>query len=55
MFYGNISELSETEKEYNNFSKEYIDIESDIHSLVIRNKMRPLNEESIKILEAILD
>ncbi len=54
MFYGNLSELSESEREYRKFSKDYIDIESDIRSLVIRNKMRPLNEESIKISETIL-
>ena len=55
VFYGTMAELSVEEREYRKFSKEYIEIESDIRSLVIRNKMRPLNEESIKISEKILE
>ena len=54
MFYGNLGEIQESERQYSKYSKEYIDIESDIRSLVIRNKIRPLNEESIKISETIL-
>lgn len=55
IFYGTMAELPDTSREYSKFSKEYVEIESDIRSLVIRNKMRPLNEESIKISETILD
>jgi hypothetical protein len=54
MFYGNMSELPDIEREYGKYSKDYVDIESDIRSLVIRNRMRPLNDESIKISETIL-
>ena len=55
IFYGTMAELPDTAREYTKFTKDYIEIESDIRSLVIRNKMRPLNEESIKISETILD
>jgi hypothetical protein len=55
VFYGTMAELPDTAREYSRFSKDYVEIESDIRSLVIRNKMRPLNEESIKISETILD
>ena len=50
-----MSELPDTARHYSEFSKDYVNIESDIRSLVIRNKMRPLNEESTKISETILD
>ncbi len=54
-FYGALLERPEGQRQYAQFSSQYVDIESDLRSLVMRNQARPLNEESIKISETILD
>lgn len=40
---------------YEKFSNEYRSIESDLSMLVLRNQMRPLNDESIKIAQNTLE
>jgi len=53
-FYGKLLEVQEDKREYSMFSGDYIAIEADLNSLVLRNKVRELNEDSIKISETIL-
>lgn len=54
LFYGNLLEIREPERQYKKFAEQYVEIESDIRSLVTRNQARPLNAESTKISETIL-
>ena len=55
LFYGKILELDPPARVYAPFAEQYIDIEADIRSLVRRNTMRPLNSESTRISNIILD
>jgi len=54
-FYGDLLEMNEGDRTYQKFSDRYVDIETDIRSLVTRNKARALNEESTKIAEITLN
>jgi hypothetical protein len=54
-FYGALLERAEDQRPYAQLSSQYVDIESDIRSLVTRNQSRPLNQESTKISETILE
>jgi hypothetical protein len=54
-FYGALLERPEGERAYSQYSAQYVDIESDLRSLVTRNQSRPLNKESTKIAETILE
>lgn len=57
-FYGTILEKNESDRaysDYSDYSIKYVEIESELRSLYIRNLSRPLNEESTKISESILD
>ena len=53
-FYGALLERPEGERPYAQYSAQYVEIESDLGSLVMRNAVRPLNKESTKISENIL-
>jgi hypothetical protein len=53
-FYGALLERPEDQRPYAQLSSQYVDIESDLRSLVTRNQSRPLNQESTKISETIL-
>jgi len=53
-FYGDLLEVNSDERAYQKFRAQYVEIEVDIRSLVTRNKIRALNEESTQISETIL-
>ncbi|HBS86419.1 MAG: hypothetical protein A2W91_19590 [Bacteroidetes bacterium GWF2_38_335] len=44
----------DNERAYSNFSKQYVEIEVELNSLLLQNKIRPLNENSTRICEIIL-
>jgi len=54
-FYGEMLEAPEAQRPYAKYSTKYVEIETDIRSLLLRNKARPLNSESITINETILN
>jgi len=54
-FYGKILESEESARPYSEYSEDYLNIEIELRALVMRNKIRPLNEESTKISETILE
>ncbi len=54
LFYMNITERDSTERTYSEFAEEYKNIEVELRVLVMMNKMRTKNEESVKISEHIL-
>ena len=53
-FYGDVLETKSTDRPYQKFSERYVEIETDIRSLVTRNRARALNEESTQISEIML-
>lgn len=53
-FYGMLLEAPEGQRPYAKYAKQYVDIETDVRSLVTRNQARPLNKESTQISETIL-
>jgi len=53
-FYGMLLEAPEGQRPYAKYAQQYVDIETDIRSLVTRNQARPLNDESTQISETIL-
>jgi len=53
-FYGDLLEAPANSRQYQKYSDEYVEIETDLRSLVIRNKARELNAESTEISEIIL-
>ena len=55
IFYGKLLETEYEERSYEKLKEKYIEIEADIRALVVQNKARPLNEESISIAEATLE
>jgi hypothetical protein len=55
MFFAELFEADETERKYENFKERYIAIEVDLRTLLLRNKIRPLNEESTKQSEIALE
>lgn len=54
-FYGDLLETPEAQRTYAQYSERYVEIETDIRSLWVRNQARPLNEESTRISEIILN
>lgn len=54
-FYGELIEMVESERRYEKFKDKYIQIEVNIRALILQNKARPLNEESISIAETTLE
>jgi vacuolar-type H+-ATPase subunit C/Vma6 len=53
-FYGKLLETQPDARAYRQFVLEYVAIESDIQSMLTRNRARALNEESTQIAESIL-
>ena len=54
-FYSELQDTPEERRSYAVFAAEYRDIEGDLRSLVLRNKVRKLNEDSTEIAQTILD
>ena len=54
-FYGLILEKDESDRSYSDYSVKYVELESELRSLYVRNLSRPLNEESTKISKSILE
>ena len=53
-FYGTLLETKADERPYAKFSDDYVSIETDIRSMLLRNQARALNSESTQISEIIL-
>ena len=53
-FYGALLEQDNKDRSYKKYSDQYVALESELRSLFIRNKSRPLNDESTQISESIL-
>jgi hypothetical protein len=53
-FYGYLLEAPEP-RPYEKYSQQYVDIEADLRSLYVRNRVRMLNEESARISQITLD
>ena len=53
-FYGKLLDTAEDEREYSKFSEQYVLIESELKTLVFRNKVRSLNDDSTDKCERIL-
>ena len=53
-FYSRLLETDVNERTYNRFREEYLEIESDIRTLLTKNQIRPLNDESTKQTENAL-
>ena len=53
-FFLSMQEIPADKRQYVNFSNAYIDIETDLNSLVIKNRVKPLNAESSRIAEITL-
>lgn len=53
-FYGDLLEADASGRAYARFGSRYVELETDIRSLVTRNSARALNEESTRISEIIL-
>lgn len=53
-FYAYLLDLPSTQRQYTKHAEEYRAIEVELGSLVMRNKVRPLNEESTAVAETTL-
>lgn len=53
-FYGCLLESNENERAYSKYSDKYVEIETQLNALVLRNKVRDLNEDSTDIAERML-
>jgi len=53
-FYGMLLEQDEASRAYQNYAAQYVEIETELRSLYVRNMSRPLNDESTKIADSIL-
>lgn len=54
-FYGELLEQEQDQRQYESYSAAYVEIETEIRSLYVRNKSRPLNSESTQISQSMLD
>jgi len=54
LFYGNLLETPAQNRQYQKYAEKYVEIETDLRSLYVRNKIRTLNEESTMISDSIL-
>lgn len=55
LFWGELLDTPDTEREYEKFKNKYTEIETDIRTLVMRNEIRALNKESVKQANIALD
>lgn len=53
-FYGTLLETRANERPYAKFANDYVSMETDIRSMLVRNQARALNSESTQISEIIL-
>ena len=53
-FYGDLLETPTADRQYQKYAGKYVEIETDLRSLYIRNKARAFNEESTEISDIIL-
>src|SRR6266850_8551792 len=53
-FYGELIEAPAGKRHYADFSERYVQIESELRALVLRNEVRPLNGDSTEIARNIL-
>ena len=53
-FYGTLLEAPEKDRPYAKYSEKYVEIETDLRALYMRNRSRPLNQESTEISRIIL-
>ncbi|MEX0661205.1 MAG: hypothetical protein WEA58_10200 [Balneolaceae bacterium] len=54
-FWGTMLEMPEDEREYALFRDQYVDIETKLRSLVLKNEARPGNEESAEQSRILLE
>lgn len=54
-FYGDLLETPSADRQYKKYADKYVEIETDLRSLYMRNKVRALNSESTEISEIILN
>ena len=54
-FYGDLLETPAADRHYQKYAARYVEIETDLRSLYVRNKARALNSESAEISQTILD
>ena len=54
LFYGEILEARPDARSYAKFSERYVQLEAELRGLVLRNEVRPLNEDSVEIARNIL-
>lgn len=55
MFYAELLETEINDRTYDNFIDKYLAIEVNLRTLLLKNKIRPLNEESTKQTEIALE
>jgi|SRR5690606_1708408 len=55
LFYTRLLETPVDERVYENFKEDYLLIEVDLRSLLLQNKVRPLNEESVRQTEIAIE
>ena len=53
-FYGELLEARADARRYARFADRYVQIETELRALVLRNEVRPLNEDSVEIARNIL-
>ena len=54
-FWGIMLEMPEEERKYNLFMDQYVELESEIRSLLLKNEARPGNEESAEQSRILLE
>ena len=54
-FWGTMLEMPEGEREYEQFRDQYVDIETKLRSLLLKNEARPGNEESAEQSRILLE
>ena len=54
LFYGELLATDPEARPYSAFARRYAEIEARLNSLLLRNKVRPYNEDSTEIVERIL-
>lgn len=55
LFWGNLLDTTPAERPYDNFKDEYNRIETEVRGLVMANEIRPLNEETTKQAQIVLE
>jgi len=55
LFWGNLLDTNAEERKYELFKETYNEIETDIRGLVMKNEIRPLNKESTRQAEILLN